>query len=87
VVKVDVQGFEMRVLVGAEEVIERHHPAIMLRCHEEKCRAVGDSTVGIQQFLLERGYELSSISYHRKPLRVTVPQPVEDGTFIALYGS
>lgn len=84
ILKIDTQGAEMQVLKGASHLIEQDHPAILLRCHEEKCQAVGESTVNIQRFLLDRGYDLFEIHWKKGRIPVTTPYIVDDATFVAL---
>lgn len=86
VVKIDTQGAELRVLRGAANVIEKNRPAIILRCHEKRCRAMGDSTLAIQEFFVDRGYDLFEIHWRKGLIEVTSPRPVDDSTFLALSG-
>jgi FkbM family methyltransferase len=67
VLKVDTQGAEMKVLRGAVGLIERHRPVVLLRSVESKVRALGDSTLDLQELLLARGYHLYTIEdeWHR----------------------
>jgi len=50
IMKIDVEGAEIRVLRGAQSAIEQDHPTIFLETfeHAEECKA----------FLLPRGYSL-----------------------------
>jgi len=84
VLKIDTQGAEFRVLKGAVNVIEKARPAVILRCHEEKCRTMGDSTVAVQEFFLDRGYDLFEIHWRKGLVGVTSPRPVDDATFLAV---
>ena len=84
VLKIDTQGAEYRVLKGAVNLIGTDHPAVILRCHERKCRAMGDSTVAVQEFLIDRGYDLFEIHWSKGLVSVTSLRPVDDATFIAL---
>ncbi len=47
-IKIDVEGAEIKVLRGAEQLLARAHPALFLECDQDQ------STVG--GFLTERGY-------------------------------
>lgn len=86
VLKIDTQGAEMRVLTGAKGVIERDRPAVLLRCHEDKCQEMQDATVDIQQFLLDKYYDLFKIvPWSTKLLPVTSPSQTEDSTFLAVH--
>jgi FkbM family methyltransferase len=50
IMKIDVEGAEIRVLRGAQSVVEHHHPTIFLETfeHAEECKA----------FLLPLGYSM-----------------------------
>jgi FkbM family methyltransferase len=39
--KIDVQGAEERVMIGAKETIERDHPAILIEMDDEALRPMG----------------------------------------------
>jgi hypothetical protein len=47
---------------------------------------MGDSTIAVQEFFMERGYDLFEIHWKRRQVGVTSPRPVDDATFLALPG-
>jgi FkbM family methyltransferase len=83
VLKIDTQGAEMAVLRGAQALFARK-PAVLLRCHEEKCNALGDSTVEVQEFLLERGYALYELDPRRGRISIASPRVFDDLTLLAI---
>jgi len=83
ILKVDAQGAEFRILKGAVNLIEKDRPVVIVRCHEEKCRAMGDSTVAVQEFFVDRGYDLFEIHWRKGLIGVTSSRPVGDATFLA----
>lgn len=56
-VKIDVEGYEARVLHGMERVLERDRPVLMLEIHPAFMAQYGDSPEEMDRFLAERGYE------------------------------
>lgn len=56
-IKVDVEGFEMPVLNGAVETIERDHPTLIIEVSENRANAY-DSSSEIFQFVKRRGYRV-----------------------------
>lgn len=57
VMKIDVEGSELRVLDGATEFIRARHPAILIELNPESAAASGFSTVDIVDRLTQLGYD------------------------------
>lgn len=67
VLKIDVQGAELEALLGAEELIRRHHPILFVEIHPDLVRAFGARIDELYDFLVERyGYQLRRIDEHRR---------------------
>lgn len=61
-IKIDVEGYEMDVLLGAKEIIEKHKPKIILEFSPvfyEKLKP--SDSVDILKFFLKNGYEIEDI--------------------------
>ena len=57
-IKIDVEGFEYRVLMGMRKLLERDHPTIMLECHPPSIEEAGDSPRVLYELLKnEMGYQ------------------------------
>ncbi|NNC99933.1 MAG: FkbM family methyltransferase, partial [Gammaproteobacteria bacterium] len=73
VIKIDVQGAEMEVLLGAETIIRKHHPMIFLEVHPKLLGAFGTSANDIYQYLGRHGYQIYLIDEHRSDNGRLVP--------------
>lgn len=61
VIKSDIQGAELRMLRGAEKLIERCRPVIFFEWWPEGIRAFGDDPKAILQFLSNCGYDVRTV--------------------------
>ena len=69
--KVDVEGFELRALEGARELIRECKPVLIMECTDEKFRDRYGIPVGAaQRWLLKRGYREV---WHQRPDKVFMP--------------
>ena len=60
----DVEGFELYALYGAEKTIQMWHPAVVVEWHEDQFKRYGYTRRDIDAFMLEKmGYRT------RKPIR------------------
>lgn len=55
-IKIDVQGAEHRVLMGATEILRRDHPALFVEMDERRLQENGSSVIGVAAFLGTFGY-------------------------------
>jgi FkbM family methyltransferase len=60
--KIDVQGAESLVLRGAQETLERSHPAIFIEIDESALHQFGSSPKEIEQQLSRLGYQMYEAS-------------------------
>ncbi|MDP2620661.1 MAG: FkbM family methyltransferase [Hyphomicrobiales bacterium] len=56
--KIDVEGFEINVFRGAQEVISKHHPAILFEHDQKRLSALGVKDEDFKQILFGVGYSL-----------------------------
>ncbi|MDP8931373.1 MAG: FkbM family methyltransferase [Actinomycetota bacterium] len=56
-VKVDVEGAELRVLVGAEATLIRHRPIVLCEIEDRHTRKYGHSADDVFDWLVQRGYQ------------------------------
>jgi FkbM family methyltransferase len=72
IVKIDVEGYEGRVLSGATKVLTSARPFVLLELHRGKKLRFGFSRTEIADFLFERGYEALFFTDHQVKARCEV---------------
>jgi FkbM family methyltransferase len=60
--KIDVQGFEAKVIQGGRETLSRFRPTIVCEFEERWLHASGTSSVDLKRVLFELGYEAKQIT-------------------------
>ncbi|MEQ8672490.1 MAG: FkbM family methyltransferase [Aggregatilineales bacterium] len=67
IMKIDVEGAEREMLLGSKNLLEAHHPTLLLEIHS------ASNVLHVQQFLNELGYQLNLIEDdHASPARCFV---------------
>ena len=62
VIKIDVEGAEVGVLLGGGETIRRHRPLIVLSVHPKHLALLGHSLTDLESVLAQLGYAATTIS-------------------------
>jgi FkbM family methyltransferase len=62
VIKIDVEGFEHAVLLGARAVLERERPYLFLEVHPRRLAELGSSTSDLAALLTEHRYRFQAVS-------------------------
>ena len=57
-IKIDVEGAELRVLKGGVKVLRQHMPTIFLSVHPRHIAESGGSTEELERFIEEMGYRV-----------------------------
>jgi FkbM family methyltransferase len=55
-IKIDVEGYELKVLKGAEQTIRKHHPVLFIEIDDNNLRDQNDSASVLITFLTDMGY-------------------------------
>jgi len=55
-IKIDVEGYELKVLVGAEALLRKYQPTLYVEVDDQNLRFYGDTAEKVIQFLLKHGY-------------------------------
>lgn len=56
-IKIDVEGYELKVLKGAVNIIQACRPVLFVEVDDDNLRAHGDSAVSLLRFLMDSGYQ------------------------------
>lgn len=73
-IKIDTEGSEHAILQGAEKVLQRDRPLLILELVDKTLAHQGSSATDVLQFLTERGYEI-----YRFSERTGLPEPARLG--------
>lgn len=60
-IKLDVEGYEYQVLLGARSVIERTRPALFMELHGSSRQERAETWKHIYEFLTERSYHIEAV--------------------------
>ena len=57
-IKIDVEGYEMEVLKGAEKTIKEHHPIFFIELDDDNLKEQGSNALELVKLLISHGYEV-----------------------------
>lgn len=69
-IKIDVEGFELKVLQGGIETIKKHKPMFFIELDDNNLKAVNDSAKELVSFLNELGYTSIVNAENNKPVSI-----------------
>jgi len=84
VLKMDVQGAEELVLLGASRIIQSRRPLIIFEVYPEGANMLGLSGYGAWEFLENLGYEFFTLDQSGALRKATSPPAI--GNVVAIYG-
>ena len=65
-IKIDVEGFEMKVLKGAKNTLKKDKPDLFIEIDNDNLGKQGDSAESMINFLLENNYAIFDVSNSKK---------------------
>ena len=79
-IKIDIEGGELACLRGAESLLRKHRPALIVEIQSESARRAGYRPADILDLLSALGYEFHTIAAqgHLRPLTVTTLKPFQN---------
>jgi FkbM family methyltransferase len=67
-VKLDVEGYELHVMKGAEALLRKHRPMLFIELDDNNLRDQGDSAEDLIHFLLDIGYRRIAHAEKKSPV-------------------
>lgn len=67
--KIDVEGYELRVLRGAEETLKRYKPMLFIEIDNDNLLDQGDSAEMLIDFLIQLGYQSIVTAESKQPIK------------------
>lgn len=55
-IKIDVEGYELKVLKGAEKTLQNYHPVLFIEIDDNNLKDQTDSALSLVKFLIDLGY-------------------------------
>jgi FkbM family methyltransferase len=79
-IKMDIEGSELKALIGAEQTLKKHHPTILIELYEEHLNACGTSSREVKSFLTALGYREAFLD--GTPISVKEGRPGNECLFV-----
>ncbi|MCE2772090.1 MAG: FkbM family methyltransferase [Bacteroidetes bacterium] len=58
IIKIDVEGWELHVLRGLQQTLQKHHPTLFIEFTSQNLKAAGSSCTELADFIRALGYQL-----------------------------
>lgn len=82
-IKADIEGWEMKMLLGAKSSIQKWHPILTLEVNRHQLARAENTPEELWDYLFENDYEIFRLSYDGKTMLQTIPAPEPfDGNII-----
>lgn len=72
--KVDVDGYELKVLKGARSILSDKRPAVMLELHTDRKQRYGSTRADVVNYLFDLGYRALLLTDHQDRLACAVEE-------------
>ena len=83
-IKIDVEGYELKVLQGAKELLKNYHPAVILEINDFALEKSGDSSESLFEFMKTLGYTCYDLETGELWSATTVHKYIYNVVFIKL---
>ncbi|MBS1558113.1 MAG: FkbM family methyltransferase [Bacteroidetes bacterium] len=70
-IKIDVEGFEQQVLLGAEATLNKFKPKLFIEINDDNLREQGDSAKTLIDNLLNKGYKIKNAATNKAVTEAT----------------
>ena len=84
-IKIDVEGMELDVLRGAQALLARDHPALVVEVVDRALEACGATVAALEELLISSGYTLWSIGEDASLCRLTSLRQSPSENVVALH--
>jgi FkbM family methyltransferase len=64
--KIDVEGFELKVLKGATHIIDEYKPLLFIELDDNNLREQGNTAYELVKFLMQKGYNITNATSGNK---------------------
>lgn len=71
-IKIDVEGYELRVLKGSEEILKKYKPILFIELDNDNLMDQGDSAQALIDFLTQLGYKSIYNAETNQPLEASM---------------
>ena len=85
-IKIDVEGSELYVLRGAENVLKTHHPILFVEILRKWCAKFGHSAMDVVDYLKSIGYDMFILKNNELTLISEITEDTVDTNFYFLKG-
>jgi FkbM family methyltransferase len=73
-IKIDCEGYEHKILLGARRVLAEQRPTLFIELHPEMIRRVGDTPEGLCRLLHDSAYEVECWNFQRTRHAALLPR-------------
>lgn len=82
-IKIDIEGWELRALLGGKNTIERDKPVLMLEMVDRFLNRAGDNAQKMWDFLRDLGYDV--YSYDEAGQLSLINAPITEGDLLCIH--
>jgi FkbM family methyltransferase len=84
-IKIDVEGFECRVIEGLTETLKKHHPIVITEIIKEHLIACGSSLAELTKLLIDHGYTGRRLNLDKNKKYSLQPMMADENNYDAVW--